>query len=202
MSPQERFLGFARSRGAPDEVAERWWREVEARYREKHRHYHTLAHIEQVLDVLPHADETVVAAAWFHDVIYDGNDNEERSALLAREALAELRFPADEIERVAAMILATKKHDASGLSATEQAFLDADLSILGTDPARYQAYVVGVRKEYAHVPDLLFRPARNRILRAFLERPRIYFTDPFFDAYEQRARANVEAEISGSFPIP
>ena len=82
MNLRERFLEFARS--APAEVAERWWRVVETRYSEEHRHYHTLAHIEHLLELLPHADETVLAAVWFHDAIYDSAQNEERSAALSK----------------------------------------------------------------------------------------------------------------------
>lgn len=199
MNLRERFLAFAGSRGAPAAVAERWWGELESRYGERHRHYHTLTHIEHLLEMLPHADETVVAAVWFHDAIYraiyDGDANEERSAALARTALTELGFDADAVAAVEKMILATKSHSDDGLDEHGREFLDADLSILGSDPDRYRAYVSAVRKEYAHVPDALFRSGRNAILRAFLERPQIYFTDRFFEKFERAARENMEREI-------
>ncbi len=194
MNTRDRFLVFARRHGAPDAVAERWWREVEARYSEPQRHYHTLTHIEHLLDLLPHADETVLGAIWFHDVIYDGASNEERSAGLARQALTELAFEENAIARVEELILATRSH---APSAAAQEFLDADLAILGSTPERYQEYTEQVRREYEHVPEALFRGARAAILDRFLERPRIYASEEFFSRFEQQARENISRELSG-----
>jgi len=194
---RERFLALARTHGADEETAERWWRELETRYAEPHRHYHTLAHIEHMLDLLPHADETVQAAVWFHDAIYGAGKDEEQSAVLARRALGELRFPPDVIEAVEALILATMTHDRADVPAGHGAFLDADLAILGSDEARYRAYVDGVRQEYSWVPEAQFRDARGAILRRFLARPFIYATEEFRKTFEQRARANIERELAG-----
>ena len=190
MNTRERFLPLALAHGAAPEVAERWAGELETRYSEPHRHYHTLTHIEHLLDLLPHADETVLAAIWFHDAIYSGAANEERSAELARRALTELNFDEDTIANVERLILATKTHDAA------HEFLDADLAILGSDPDRYDDYVAAVRREYAHVPDDAFRAGRNAILRSFLTRPRIYATDAFHERFEAAARKNIERELS------
>jgi Uncharacterized protein conserved in bacteria len=202
MNLRERFLDFARAAGAaPSEVAERWWRVVELRYSEPHRHYHTLAHIEHLLELLPHADETVLAAVWFHDAIYDGPQNEERSAALARSALTELNFSAESIALVERMILATKTHDADALPEAALAFLDADLAILGSDDDRYREYVAQVRQEYAQYPDDAFRAGRNAILRAFLERPRIYFTEEFRTRFEAKARENLAREIATTWVL-
>jgi len=189
MTAGDRFLTLG-SR----EPAERWLRDLEARYSEPHRHYHTLAHIEHMLELLPHADETVVAAVWFHDAIYDGNANEERSAVLAREALQELGFAEERIALVERMILATKRHEPADLPEPALAFLDADLAILGSDRTRYDEYVRQVREEYAHVPDEAFRTGRDAILRRFLERPRLYFTEGFSSRFEAKARANMTME--------
>jgi predicted metal-dependent HD superfamily phosphohydrolase len=184
-------MAMAMSRGASPEVADRWWLDIERRYAEKHRHYHTLRHIGAMLELLPDAEETVLAAVWFHDAIYDGDRNEERSAALAREALTELGFEEDSIRRVEELILATTSH---APTTTAQEFLDADLAILGSKPERYDEYVAQVRKEYAHVPDALFRAGRNRILQSFLDRPRIYLTAAFYERFEQQARDNVRRE--------
>ena len=90
-------------------------------------------------ELLPHADETVLAAVWFHDAVYDGQANEERSAALARRALTELGFSASSIADVETLILATKTHAEDGLPENACEFLDADLAILGSDPDRYRA---------------------------------------------------------------
>jgi len=189
MTAGDRFLALG-SR----EPAERWMRDLEARYSEPHRHYHTLAHIEHMLELLPHADETVVAAVWFHDAIYDGNANEERSAMLAREALQELGFAEEKIVLVERMILATKRHEPADLPETGLAFLDADLAILGSDRTRYDEYVRQVREEYAHVPDEAFRAGRDAILRRFLERQKLFFTEEFYARFEEKARENMTME--------
>jgi predicted metal-dependent HD superfamily phosphohydrolase len=52
-----------------------------------------------------------------------------------------------------------------------------------------------VRKEYAIYPDLLYRPGRIKVLKYFLEKPRIYHTPYFWEKYEEQARANMEAEL-------
>ena len=196
MDLREHFLRLARTHGADGETAERWWRDVESRYGEPHRHYHTLQHIGEMLVLLPHANETVLAAVWFHDAIYDGNRNEERSAALARIALTELRFDAGTIQAVEHFILATKRHDASETSPEALAFLDADLAILGSDRARYEQYVQQVREEYSYVPEPMFRGARAAILDGFLARPRIYMTDELYERFEGRARENIEWELA------
>lgn len=197
MDPREHFLRFATAHGADGETASRWWRELESRYGEPHRHYHTLVHIGEMLALLPHANETVLAAVWFHDAIYDGDANEERSAELARTALHELRFPQATIDAAAELILATKSHQ--HVAPESRAFLDADLAILGSDRERYRQYVAQVREEYAHIPEPLFRGGRAAILDGFLARPRIFETDEFHERFEQKARENIAAELSGSF---
>lgn len=196
MTLRDHFLRFAGARCADAATVDRWRAEVARRYSEPHRHYHTLAHIEHLLSLLPHASETVLAAVWFHDAIYDGPLNEERSAAFGREALTDLRFAPDEIEQVERMIAATKSHDASGLTTEQAAFLDADLAILGSDRDRYRAYVSEVRQEYAHVPEAMFRAGRAAILRAFLARERIYFTEEFRRRFERQARENMEWELA------
>lgn len=194
---RERFHAFARSHGADQSAAERWWRELESRHSESDRHYHTLRHIAHMLDLLPHADETVLAAVWFHDAVYGGRANEEESARLMRQALEELRFPPETIANAETLILATKSHDAARVDPRFHSFLDADLAILGSDRERYGEYVDEVRQEYAHMPEPLFRGGRAAILDNYLARPRIYATDEFHDRFEKQARANMAWEISG-----
>ena len=60
--------------------------------------------------------------------------------------------------------------------------LDADLAILGAEPGAYQAYVNGVRAEYAHVDDGHWRTGRSLVLQHFLDRPRLFVTDYMYAA--------------------
>lgn len=190
------FRSLAGSHGAAGAIAEAWWQTVASHYGESRRHYHTLRHIEEMLDLLPNADETTLAAVWFHDVIYGGEANEERSAALARRALGELRFPEESIAMVERMILATKRHDPGSLPPPRRTFLDADLAILGSDHDRYREYAAAIRLEYDFVPEPMFREGRARLLRELLARPSIYATAEFRARFEERARANVERELS------
>ena len=174
-----------------------------ARYAEPARRYHTLAHIDGLLrglaswQHLAREPETIVAAIWFHDAIYDPQrrDNEARSADLARAELALLGWPPSAIERVATLVLATAHHDADPADSDAWLFLDLDLSVLALDPARYAAYRDGVRAEYAFVDDARFRAGRAAVLRSFIDRDAIYRTPELHAAWEAAARANLAEEL-------
>jgi predicted metal-dependent HD superfamily phosphohydrolase len=177
-----------------------------ARHREPHRRYHTAVH---VMWVLRHVDEVVTddidapavrAAALFHDVIYDPRSatNEVDSARLAAGALASLDWPPVRYDRVGVLIEGTAGHDTAVARGDPEAavLFDADLAILGSSPAEYQAYVTGVRAEYAHVDDAGWRSGRATVLRTFLDRQQIYVTPTMRAARERRARANLAAELA------
>lgn len=175
---------------------------IAGRYKEPQRHYHTLRHIEHCFAELawvegrePDVPHELTAAILFHDVVYDTqrNDNEEQSAAYAELMLR--RFNASEsfIASVNRLILATKTHKDPG-DCWARYFLDIDLSILGQPRDVFDEYERNIRKEYAHVPDTaFFHPQKGRpaILRRFLNRPRIFFTEPFQKKYEQAARENL-----------
>jgi predicted metal-dependent HD superfamily phosphohydrolase len=75
--------------------------------------------------------------------------------------------------------------------------MDADLAVLGDEPAVYQAYVNGVRAEYAHVSDHEWRLGRSAVLRSLLARDPLFLTTAMRDERERRARANITAELAG-----
>jgi predicted metal-dependent HD superfamily phosphohydrolase len=180
--------------------------ELERRYRESHRRYHTLEHIAAVLgDIawlaaevgLAATDRAVVElAACAHDVVYaaqPGSD-EEASAAWAREQLAASAVPDKVRDDVARIVLATIGHTASDPVAN--VLLDADLAVLAAEPAAYARYVRGVRDEYAAVPDAAWRTGRAAVLRQLLDRPVMYAIEPARDRWEARARRNVAAELA------
>src|SRR5687768_4797278 len=84
--------------------------ELEKRYEEPHRHYHTVEHILECLSWFDHARELAAhpaeleAALWFHDAVYDplSCDNEGQSAELARRAALTSGVSKDRAERIAA----------------------------------------------------------------------------------------------------
>lgn len=177
-----------------------------ARHREKHRRYHTATHVAWVLR---HVEELaasepveqlteVVAAGFYHDAVYEPTHraNERASARLARRDLTALGWADDAVERVAAMIEATE-HGASPEPAGDTAvLLDADLAVLGADPASYSTYAEQVRSEYRHVDDADWRVGRSQVLRGLLDRDAIFATPTARGYWESRARANLAAELA------
>lgn len=182
-------------------LVQRLWTELNQCYSEKSRHYHTMAHLEnmylQLEAVKPALKEwdAVLFALFYHDIVYDPTqgDNEEKSAALARERLLELSMPRERLEKYMEMILATKGHLPSADSDTNY-FTDADLSILGQPWEVYSKYRDQLRQEYAIYPDAVFKAGRKKVLAHFLEMDRIYKTDHFHDRFERQAKENVRAE--------
>jgi predicted metal-dependent HD superfamily phosphohydrolase len=178
-------------------VRDRAFDDLQKHYAEASRFYHTLDHIENVLEVVDslasHAKnlDAVRLAAWLHDVIYDSkaSDNEERSAEYAERLCEELSIPEGTL--VASLILKTRTHDAAG-DADAQVLLDADLAILGASEAVYRDYAEKIRQEYAWVPEPQYRQGRQRVLQSFLARPTIYH---FLSQLEEPARRNMAGEL-------
>ena len=172
-----------------------------ARWSETHRKHHTVAHLHEMLDTIgllaesgiQFDREAVELAAWFHDVIYviGRDDNEDRSAELARELLASSPIR----DEVARLVLVTKTHEVADADVNGAVLSDADLSVLGSGALRYQAYAAAVREEYADVPDDVFRPARALVLAALLDGP-LFHTAAGRQRWEERARCNIAEEIA------
>lgn len=186
-----------------DDSAERLRARLARRYAEPHRRYHDLRHLHEVLqtvDELADAADDVEAvrwAAWFHDAVYDvhRDDNEQRSADLAVHDLTDLGCDRALVTEVARLVRLTATHRPEEGDANGAVLCDADLRILATDPWRHAEYVVDVRHEYAHVPDARFRAGRAGVLRALLSADRLYRTERAHSRWEQRARANLAAEL-------
>ncbi len=178
------------------------YRDLVARYSEPQRAYHTLDHIAECLRWLDEVSPLLARpreaelALWFHDVVYDPRraDNEERSAALAAEVLRAAGVGEDVVERVAGLIRLTS-HTAAELTGDDALVCDIDLAILGATPERFAQYDAAIRREYAWVPEEIFRRERARVLAGFLARLSIYHTSTFADALEQQARANLSAAV-------
>lgn len=190
----------------PDVTGDRTLQAVVAaatdRYAEPHRHHHGPAHVRQVAaDVdrllsgvaVPDPDAVRLAAV-YHDAVYDprSSTNETDSAALAAHDLAGL-VPAATVASVVRLVLATREHRPAGPD--EAVLLDADLAVLGADPATYDRYVAGVRAEYAHVADDAWRVGRAAVLASFLDRETIFHTRAMAGT-EVVARANLAREAA------
>src|SRR5262245_26836792 len=160
--------------------------ELVARWSQPHRHYHNVAHLTAVLD---HVDEEPLAAlaAWGHDAVYDPRSpaNEERSAQLMASLLARCGIPSAEVMR---LIRLTAGHQVEPGDRLGALLAEADLAILAAPWPAYQSYVDGVRAEYAHVPEELWRVGRAAVLEGLLP------------GLGEAARANVERELAALRP--
>jgi predicted metal-dependent HD superfamily phosphohydrolase len=176
--------------------------QLQAAYAEGHRAYHTARHIDECLSLLDdlkhlcaHPAE-VECALWFHDAIYEpiSKTNEERSADWAEGFLQEAGAQPDAVSRVRSHIMATR-HVAVPLHDDSRVVVEIDLAILGADASRYAEFERDVRREYKWVPGILYRSKRAEILQSFLDRPRIYHSEPMFERFEQTARFNLSAAV-------
>ena len=174
------------------------------RWAEPTRGYHDLTHLAAVLAHLDELSghetdaEAVRLAAWYHDAVYAGRpDDEERSAILAETELgrAGLRLPPGLVAEVARLVRETKDHDPSPHDRNGEALCDADLAVLAADARTYDAYVRGVRTDYAHLPDAVFRAGRSSFVHATLDSPALFRTPYGQQHWEARARANLAREL-------
>lgn len=165
--------------------------------------YHNLSHIYtflQIADCLKSEIQQPLAFYWailFHDAIYNPRkkDNESKSAQLATRELERWLKPND-LSQVDSLILSTAKHfPLKEKDSDHLLFLDIDLSILASDPTIYKQYALAVRKEYKHVPGFLYRYARKKVLKSFLERSTIFYTKTFQKWGGTKARTNIQNEI-------
>jgi len=172
-----------------------------AAYADPARGYHDTRHLTEVLDRLDELQAADVAfdpvvvglAAWFHDGVYDGDrDDEDRSALWAEEALA----TSGHASEVARLVRLTEHHEPAADDVAGQALCDADLAILACGRARYDDYVDGVRRDYAHVPDDDFAIGRAAVLRDLSGRAALFHTAYAREHWEPAARANLARELA------
>jgi len=172
-------------------------------YSEKHRRYHTSAHINATLkhlDASAHLAKEVYEieiALWFHDGIYKpfSATNEHDSAIWASKFLLKNEVEADRVDRVCDLIMATV-HTAEIENSDQLLMVDIDLSILGASQAIYRQFEEDVRYEYKLVPYFLYRKKRKEILSSFLNRDRIYNNNFFYSKLEAPARINLGNAIS------
>ncbi|MCP6759543.1 MAG: hypothetical protein NHB32_12420 [Fischerella sp. CENA71] len=190
-------------------VARQVFDQLVAAYSSPGRYYHTLEHIQHVLNTIDTLQyqiqdfSAVKLAAWFHDVIYDtqAQDNEQQSAIYAVEVLKLLGLSDSIITKTKSLILNTKHHQAEPNDFDAQVLLDADLAILGSNPQHYRQYALLIRQEYAWLVDTEFISGRKQVLQQFLHRDRIYLTDLMFNKLESTARKNLKAELMWSEQI-
>lgn len=189
--------------GVNSDQAELVWVDVVKHYEENGRYYHTLRHIQNVLEIIhslrDHAVDlpAIKLAAWFHDLIYDARrtDNEMQSAVYAGNVLQELGVDAATITKVSSMIRATKHNRGCPDDVDCQIMLDADLATFASEWELQLEIEQAIRQEYAFVPEADYREGRQIILQNFLKRERIYCTGQMYAEREEIARKNIKRAI-------
>lgn len=184
-------------------VPEAVFEELVRAYSSAERFYHNVRHLEDCLSTFDQTKYLAVhpaeveLAIWFHDAVYDTrrNDNEERSAEWAEAVIIQTGVGEDVAKRTSDLILATR-HTMAISDSDAQLMVDVDLSILGRETALYWQYEINIRKEYAWVPEHLFREKRMEILKGFLDRQFIYYHKPYREMFEEQARTNLERAIT------
>jgi predicted metal-dependent HD superfamily phosphohydrolase len=177
------------------------WTDLEKAYSKKSRHYHNLTHLKEMIESfetylnrLQNPNE-ILFSIFYHDFVYSASkkDNELKSAEYALSILPEnidlnkqLVFDA---------ICATQQHQQNEIEDINW-LIDFDLKILAKDWDDYKIYFEQIRKEYRIYPDFLYKPGRAKALKHFLENEFIFQTEEFRSLYEEKARINIEKEIS------
>lgn len=180
--------------------------ELAASYADPSRGYHDTRHLTEVLDRLDelaragtdYEPTAVLLAAWFHDAVYDprADDNEERSAALAEQALPDLGLTPERVAEVARLVRLTDGHDVDPGDRDGGLLADADLAILASSHRDYDAYTRAVREEYAHVPDEVFRIGRATILQKLIALPALYHIVPKRTEWTAKAHGNLRRELA------
>lgn len=177
------------------------WTDLEKAYSKKSRHYHNLTHLKEMIESfeaysnrLQNPNE-ILFSIFYHDFLYSASkkDNELKSAEYALAILPEnvnlnkqLVFDA---------IYATQQHQHNKIEDINW-LIDFDLKILAKDWYNYKIYFEQIRKEYRIYPDFLYKPGRAKALKHFLENEFIFQTEEFRSLYEEKARINIEKEVS------
>ena len=185
-------------------LIESLWNEIEKHYSSKIRHYHNLSHVSSMLNLVEEFKATItnydafLFAIWYHDIIYKPtkNNNEEKSALFAKKRLEILNIDEETSKTVTKLIISTKNHKVILTDNVDNSYLlDIDLSILGTNWKTYQEYLNNIRKEYAIYPDFMYKKGRKKVLKHFLKRKTLYFTELYQTKFEKQARENLLKEL-------
>ena len=177
------------------------WADLEKAYSKKSRYYHNLTHLKEMIasfeiyrDKLQNPNE-ILFSIFYHDFVYSASkkDNELKSAEYALAILPENSNLNKQL--VFDAICATQQHQQNAIEDINW-LIDFDLKILAKDWDDYKIYFEQIRKEYHIYPDFLYKPGRAKALKHFLENEFIFQTDEFRNLYEEKARANIEKEIS------
>ncbi|KAJ3450659.1 hypothetical protein M0812_06843 [Anaeramoeba flamelloides] len=197
------------------EILSKWYDKVYQLYTSENRHYHSLVHVQSLLNLyqeyqsLIENKQVMILSIFFHDVIYDPKkgDNEEKSNELFQQFASETNLNQSVITKVSEFILATKRkklfnsnqslNDENQYENDLKLFLDFDWSILGSDEQTYEQYSKAVHLEYNHLGEL-YKQKRLAFLGIALQKltnDKLYLTDFGKKQFLKNSIKNVQNEI-------
>lgn len=136
------------------------------RYRERHRFYHNLAHLDDICEQFDRQglgdNDTLLLATVFHDVIYDPQSatNEEDSAAYFDAVFKGEQLIKDEVIQI---ILDTKTHQPK--TELSKIFSGADLNILRQPFDKLLVYEQQIFKEFQFVDYNIYKQKRVEVLQ-------------------------------------
>ena len=175
------------------------------------RHYHGLDHIAALLALsrayAAHLNDraAVDLAILYHDVVYEPTraDNEARSAARARRELAAAGCRGDRAStrsRAISRRRSTRSPRRPAVSPTAISII-CSISTCRFSPRR-RLLTTPMPPPFAAsiaiYPDLLYRPGRAKVLKAFLAAPQLYRVPALAGLWELRARENIARELVAS----
>ena len=147
-----------------------------AMWNESHRHYHTLDHLNDLIDQINESKsrysekeyEKLLIASLFHDIVYDPmkNDNEEKSADFFMECCIDKS--STDILDIKQMILDTKTHNSS--TKLSESFNHFDMNIVERDFDSLLKWEDGIYAEYASYGKEAYRVGRLKFLESLLDK--------------------------------
>ena len=195
---------------APVPLLEAEARDLISRWNAKGRILHntrhlikTLARIDEIASTA-HDPDVLRVALWYQgavlnrsfDVFQPGtnSDEQEFSALYhARSRRETLGLSEDVISRVQELMMALFTHRADPSDMDAQVLIDADLGMLAVSPQDFKRFRESLREECPDLCDTDYVRARRLAIKKILAREQI-FHSPLALAWEESARANLEAE--------
>ena len=195
---------------APIPLLEAEARDLISRWNAKGRILHntrhlikTLARIDEIASTA-HDPEVLRVALWYQgavlnrsfDVFQRGTDSDEQefSALYhARSRMETLGLSEDVISRIQELMMALFTHRADPSDMDAQVLIDADLGMLAASPQDFKRFRESLREECPDLCDTDYVRARRLAIKKILAREQI-FHSPLALAWEETARANLEAE--------
>ncbi len=195
---------------APIPLLEAEARDLISRWNAKGRILHntrhlikTLARIDEIASTA-HDPDVLRVALWYQgavlnrsfDVFQRGtnSDEQEFSALYhARSRMEALGLSEDVISRVQELMMALFTHRADPSDMDAQVLIDADLGMLAVSPQDFKRFRESLREECPDLCDTDYVRARRLAIKKILAREQI-FHSPLALAWEESARANLEAE--------